>query len=110
MVLTNKQKFNKTYGFKRDESHSIGDIAKKSGISKSILQQVFNRGVGARITNPESVRSVKDGKKRGGKSLAGKMSAEQWGMARVYGFVMKNPKQVAEGKPDNDLFKKIKKK
>jgi hypothetical protein len=109
MVLTNKQKFNKTHGFKRDESHSIADIAKKSKISKSILQQVFNRGVGARITNPESVRSLKDGKKRGGKSLAGKMSGEQWGMARVYGFVMKNPKQVAEGKPDNDLFKKIKK-
>ncbi len=110
MVLTNKQKFNKQYGFKRDESHTLAEIAKKSGISKSILQQVYNRGVGARVTNPESVRSVSDGKKRGGKSLAGKMSAEQWALARVYGFVMKNPKQVAEGKPDNDLFKKIKKK
>ena len=109
MVLTNKQKFNKAYGFKRDESHSLAEIAKKSGISKTILQQIYNRGVGARITNPESVRRNKDGKKVGGKSLAGKMSAERWAFARVYGFVMKNPKQIAEGKPDNDLFKKIKK-
>ena len=38
------------------------------------------------------------------------MSAEQWGFARVYGFVMKNPKQVGEGKPDDDLFRKIKSK
>ena len=107
MVLTNKQKFNRKYGFKRDESHSLTEVAKISKIKKSILQQVFNRGVGARKTNPESVRQVGTGKKIGGKSLRGKMSAEQWGMARVYGFVMKNPKQVGEGKPDSDLFKKL---
>ncbi len=107
MVLTNKQKFNKKYKQPLATSNSIADIARLSKISKSILQKVFNRGVGARKTNPESVRSVKDGKKRGGKSLAGKMSAEQWGMARVYGFVMKNPKQVAAGKPDADLYAKI---
>jgi hypothetical protein len=110
MVLTNKNKFNIKYGFKRNEPHSIAEIAKLSGISKSILQSAYNRGVGARKTNPESVRSVKDGKKRGGTSLVGKMSANAWGMGRVYGFVMKNPKQVGEGKPDNDLFKRIKRK
>jgi hypothetical protein len=37
--------------------------------------------------------------------LIDKQTKEQ---SRVYGFVMKNPKQVGEGKPDNDLFKKIK--
>lgn len=108
MVLTFRQRYNKKYGFKRDDSHSLDDIAKKTKISKSILQQVFNRGVGARKTNPESVRQVGTGKKIGGKSLRGKMSAEQWGMARVYGFVGKNPKQVGRGKPDSDLFAKIK--
>jgi len=107
MVLTNREKYNKQYGFKRNESHSLSDIAKTTGISKSILQQAYNRGVGARKTNPESVRREKDGKKVGGKSLAGKMSAERWAFGRVYGFVMKNPKQVGEGKPDNDLFKKV---
>ena len=109
-MSTNKQKFNRKYDFKLNESHSLEEISKLSKIKKSILQEVFNRGVGARKTNPESVRSVSDGKKRGGKSLRGKMSAEQWGFARVYGFVMKNPKQVGEGKPDDDLFRKIKSK
>jgi len=108
MVLTNKNKYNIKYGFPRNESHSITDISKKTGIKRSILQQVYNRGVGARLTNPSSVRSVKDGKKRGGESLKGKMSGEQWGMGRVYGFVMKNPKQVAVGKPDRDLWDKRK--
>ena len=109
-MSTNKQKFNKKYGFKLNDPHSLEEISKLSKIKKSILQEVFNRAVGARLTNPESVRSVKDGKKRGGKTLRGKMTAEQWGFARVYGFVMKNPKQVGEGKPDNDLFIKIKSK
>jgi hypothetical protein len=107
MVLTNKQKFNRKYGFKRDEGHSLNEIAKLTKIKKSILQQVYNRGVGARKTNPESVRQVGTGKKIGGKSLKGKMSANAWAFARVYGFVMKNPKQIAEGKPDHDLFKKL---
>ena len=51
------------------------------------LRAIYNKGVGARKTNPESVRSL-DGKKRGGKSLKGKMSAEQWAMGRVYSAVM----------------------
>ena len=28
MVLTYKQKFNRKYGFKRDESHSLNEISK----------------------------------------------------------------------------------
>ncbi len=109
MTLTFKQRYNKKYGFDRDQSHSITSISKTTGIPTRILNQVFDRGVGARKTNPESVRSASTGKKIGGKSLAGKMSAEQWGMARVYGFVMKNPKQVGSGKPDSDLAAKLKK-
>jgi len=109
MSLSNKQKFNKKFGFKRDESHDISEIAKLSGIKKSILDDVYLRGLGARISNPQSVRSVKTGKKIGGRSLKGKMSGAQWGMARVYGFVMGNPKQVAKGAPDSDLWEKAKK-
>jgi hypothetical protein len=87
MVVTNKQKFNKKYGFPKDEGHSKAEIAKLTGISKSILDKVYDRGAGARKTNPESVRSL-DGKKRGGKSLKGKMTAEQWAFGRIYSFVM----------------------
>ena len=107
MVLTNKQKFNKKYKFKTNESHSLDEIAKITKIRKSILQQVFNRGVGARKTNPQSVRRVSDGKKVGGTSLKGKMSAEQWGIARVYSFVMKQP--GTWGKADKDLADKVRK-
>ena len=110
MSLSNKQKFNKKFGFKRDESHSLDDIVKITGIKKSILEDVYARGLGARVSNPESVRSVKTGKKVGGKTLRGKMSGPQWALARVYGFVMQNPKQVAKGAPDRDLWDKMLKK
>jgi hypothetical protein len=108
MVLTNKQKFNKKYGFKLDEPHSKEELVKISGVPKRILDAIFDRAVGARKTNPESVRSATTGKKVGGKSLRGKMSAEQWGFSRIYGFLVGNPKQVGEGKPDSDLYEKVK--
>jgi len=105
-MTTNKQKFNKKYGFKLDEGHSKAEISKLTGIPKSILDQVYDRGVGARKSNPESVRSASSGKKIGGKSLRGKMSAEQWAMGRVYAFVMKSP--GTWGKADKDLAEKVK--
>ena len=107
MVITNKQKYNAKYGFKRDTAHSKKDISKKTGIPVRILDEVYDRGVGARKTNPQSVRSAKSGKKVGGASLKGKMSAEQWGQARVYSFVMKQ--SGTWGKADKDLADKVKK-
>lgn len=75
MVLTYKNKFNIKYGFPRDESHSLKDIAKTTGYKLSGLQVIFNKGVGAYSTSRASVRpSVK--------------SPEQWAMARVYSAVM----------------------
>jgi hypothetical protein len=101
-MSTYKQKFNKKYGFGKDEPHSKEEIAKITKIKKSILDQVYDRGVGARKSNPESVRSL-DGKKVGGKSLKGKMSAEQWAMARIYSFVMGGKTQKTA---DKDLAEK----
>jgi len=107
-MSSNKNKFNKKYGFKLDEGHSKAEISRLTGIPRSILDQVFDRGVGARKTNPESVRSATTGKKVGGRSLKGKMSAEQWGYGRIYSFVMKQP--GTWGKADKDLAEKVKKK
>jgi len=74
-VVTYKQKYNKKYGYDLDESHSLEEIAKDTNISLKVLQQIYNKGVGAYNTNPESVRpNVK--------------SSEQWAMARVYSAVM----------------------
>lgn len=106
MAVSNKQRFNKKYGFKRDESHSLEELAKITGVKKSILESVYSRALGARISSPESVRSAKTGKKVGGKSLRGKMSGQQWGFGRTYGFLVGNPKQVAKGAPDRDLYEK----
>jgi len=106
-MSTFKSKYNNKYGFPKNESHSVEDISKTSGIKKSILQDVYDRGVGAWKTNPTSVRSKSGNKKDSGFPLSQRMSKERWAYGRVYGFVMKNPKQVGEGKPDNDLYKKL---
>ena len=106
-MVTWKEKYNKKNGFEKTQSHSLKDIAKTTRIKKSILQAVYDRGIGAWKTNPQSVRN-KEGKKReGGYPLAERMSKEQWGYARVFGFVGRNVKQVADGQPDNDLYLKI---
>ena len=74
MVLTYKQKFNKKYGFKKDESHSLNEIAKLTGYKLSGLKTIFNKGVGAYFTNPQSVR----------RSVT---SPEEWAYARVYASI-----------------------
>jgi len=85
MTLTNKQKFNKKYGFKLSEPHSKKEISKLSGVSMNVLNKVYYRGVGAHKNNPSSVRNLKGVKGGGGT----KMSAQQWGVARIYSYVMK---------------------
>tara|TARA_Y100000401_G_C8266531_1_gene196098 strand:+ start:26 stop:298 length:273 start_codon:yes stop_codon:yes gene_type:complete len=79
MVETYKQKFNKKYGFKKDEDHSLAEIAKATGYKKSGLQTIYNKGIGAYKTNPGSVR----------KNVRSK---EQWAMARVYASINKSSK------------------
>jgi len=106
-MSTFKSKYNNKYGFPKNESHSVQDISKTTGIKKSILQDVYDRGVGAWKSNPTSVRSKSGDKKDSGFPLSKRMTKERWAYGRVYGFVMKNPKQVGEGKPDDDLFKKL---
>ena len=105
---TNKEKYNAKFGFPKGTAHSKRDISKKTGIPLRILDEVFDRGVGARKSNPESVRRASDGKKVGGKSLKGKMSAEAWGQGRVYSFVMKQ--EGTWKRADKDLAEKVKKK
>jgi hypothetical protein len=73
--LTYKDKYNKKYGYDLNESHSLKEISEDTGVSMKGLQQIYNKGVGAYRTNPESVRpNVK--------------SPEQWAKARVYSSVM----------------------
>ena len=70
-----KDKYNRKYNYEENTSHSLEDIAKDSGVSIKGIQQIYNKGIGAYKTNPQSVRpNVK--------------SKEQWAMARVYSSVM----------------------
>ena len=80
MVMTYKQKFNRKYKQPLNQSNSLSQISKLTGYKRSGLQTIYNKGVGAYKTNPQSVRpSVK--------------SPEQWAMARVYASV--NPSSKA---------------
>ena len=99
MVLTYREQYNKKYKYSKGTSHSIDDIAKTTKIKKSILQDVYNRGVGAWKTNPSSVRNIKGVKGGSGK----KMSKEAWSFGRIYSFVMGGKTQQTA---DKDLWSK----
>ncbi len=74
-VVTYKDKYNKKFKYPKGTSHDLEQISKDTGISIKGLQKIYNKGIGAYKTNPESVRpNVK--------------SKEQWAMARVYSAVM----------------------
>ena len=95
MAKTNKHKFNEKYKQPKNQANSKKDISKLTGIPMKILDDVFDRGVGAYKSNPGSVRpSVK--------------SPEQWAFGRIYSFVMKQ--KGTWGKADKDLADKVRKK
>ena len=83
-----------------EHGYSLGELSKVSKVSRPILQQVSDRGIGAYKTNPTSVR-MKGTFKKGVKApYSKKLSKEQWAMARVYSFLDGNPKH------DGDLRRK----
>jgi hypothetical protein len=94
--MTHRTDFLKKYKLE-DKGYSLEELSKISGEPLSILQQVYNRGIGAYKTNPLSVR-MKGTFKKGVKApMSRKLSKEQWAFARTYSYLMKNPKH------DNDL-------
>jgi len=93
MVYTYKQKFNKKYGFKLNEPHSLKEISDITGFEYKGLKIIFEKGEGAYYSNPQSVRkTVKN--------------PQQWAYARVYAAV--NPESKAY-KIDKIHLKKKKK-
>ncbi len=92
--MTHKTEYNKRHKQSADQSNSKRDISRISKIPLSILDDVFDRGIGAFKTNRSSVRP----------SVSSK---EQWAMARVYAFVNKMEKG-SKLNHDIDLAKKVK--
>jgi hypothetical protein len=106
-MVTFRQKFLKKYKLE-NKSYSINEISKITGFKKNILQQIYNRGIGAYKTNIKSVRLKNTFKKDPKAPKSARLSKEQWAYARLYGFVMDNPKQVKKNAPDYDLWIKRK--
>ena len=86
MVITNRQQVLRKLGLPEDTSFSVNELARVIKVPAEALQEVYNRGIGAWKSNPASVRLL-SGEKNYSTSRAGKMSKEQWAMARVYSFV-----------------------
>ena len=98
-MITHRQRFLRKHHM-TVRGYSLGELAKKSKVSRSILQQVYDRGIGAYKTNPRSVRMKGTFKKGVNAPYSRKLSKEQWAMARVYSFLDGNPKH------DTDLRRK----
>ena len=86
-MKTHREKVLTRLGLSLSEGHSIPDLAKATGIPAIALQEVYNRGIGAWKTNPESVRLKGSFKKDPSAPRSAKLSKEMWAMARVYSFI-----------------------
>lgn len=91
-MKTNREQFLEKHGLEKDTQLSIPEIAKLSGMPVAALKQVYQKGVGAYYSNPESVRVQGTFKKDPNAPLSVKLSPQQWGMARVFAFVIKTDK------------------
>jgi hypothetical protein len=85
-----------------DRGYSLDELARISNKPRRVLQEVYNRGIGA-YTDPNtgkvsaSVRMEGSFKKGVNAPMSMKLSKEQWAFSRVYSFLDNNPKH------DNDL-------
>ena len=86
-IKTRKSSYSSRFHKKYPEAKTVSEIAKASGISKSILDQVYNRGMAAWRT----------GHRPGA-------SQHAWGMARVHSFVLKGKTWRTA---DADLARKV---
>jgi len=88
---THRQHFFRKMGI--PESHlSLKELSLLTQVPLSALQQVFDRGIGAWKTNPQSVRLKKTFRKNpnmGKYPRSARLTKEQWAFARVYSFLDK---------------------
>ena len=91
MPVINSKLFKKLHNINPNQPLSLEEIAHLSGMPLKALKEVFNKGIGAYYTNPESVRPMVK-------------SPEQWAFARVYSFVMK--RKSTYGKADKHIADK----
>jgi len=95
--MTHRENVLKRLGLTASKGYSLSALSRYAKISHKVLQEVYNRGIGAYKTNPTSVRMKGTFAKGVAAPMSMKLSKEQWAMARVYSFIDGNPKH------DNDL-------
>ncbi len=87
---TYRERYNKRFGFPSNASHSKTDIAKQTGVPRSLIDKSYDRGVGAWKSNIRSVRvrgtMAKNPNLRKFPRSA-RLPKEAWAMARVYSFI-----------------------
>jgi hypothetical protein len=76
MPVINSHVFKRQHGIPINESLSLKQIAKLSGMPVKALDEVYDKGMGAYSSNPGSVKPMVN-------------SAQMWAMGRVYSFVMR---------------------
>lgn len=91
-MSTNRLKFLRKHNLPADTSLSLQEIASYSGMPVAALRKVYQKGLGAYATNPESVRVKGSFKKDPSAPLSRKLSPQQWAYARVFAFVQKTAK------------------
>jgi len=79
MALTFKERFNKKYGFPKDKSHSLKEIAKLTGYKLSNIKKIFQKGKGAFFSSGPSRPN---------------MTPSSWAYGRVYASVSKGSKSA----------------
>jgi hypothetical protein len=89
--MTHRENFLRKHNL-TDKGYSLAELSKISKVPRHTLQLVYNRGIGAYKTQPDSVRLKVTYEKGIHASMSQKLSKEQWAMARVYSFLDGNPK------------------
>lgn len=88
---THREEVLRKLGLPADTSMSIAELAKATDLPTAALQKVYNRGVGAWKSNPQSVRVSGTFKKDATAPRTARLGKEQWGIARIYSFINKGP-------------------
>lgn len=90
--MTHRERFLKKHNLPLDDEYSFKELSHYSGFPIGALKQVYHKGLGAYHTNYTSVREKGTFKKGTNAPPSKKLSPQQWGMARVYAFLDKEPK------------------
>ena len=88
-MSTYKMQFNKKYGFEKDASHSIYEIAQITGYNINGLRMILLKGQGAYFSNNKAVRP-------------NVTSANHWAFSRLYSAVTNGKASIIDA---NHLYK-----